>query len=1213
MEAKTTHAAVSSIEEVLAEHGVDSGFGLSFADAEGRRNGGAGYNELAQDEAEPLWRKFLEQFKDPLIGLLLASCFVSCALKQYDDAVSIALAVVIVSTVAFVQEYRSEQTIAALASLVPPSCNALREGVVVKLQARELVPGDVVSLAVGDRVPADCRVLSATDFQVDESSLTGEPHHTEKACEVAPAHLEQFAQAAASLKATAAGSASGGSAPPPALSIDPELLSEVNRCTLFMGTTVQHGHGRACVVATGMETDFGKTFQEMKDVEQRKTPLQVSMDQLGQKLSVISFCVIGAIALVGLLQGSSLLDMFTIGVSLAVAAIPEGLPICVTVTLAFGVMRMAKRNAVVKKLPAVEALGCATTVCVDKTGTLTCNEMTVTHLLCPSHVLNASASNHGSGSDSSGSGGSCSGSGGSGVGSSSQGAGSGAGSGGGGGGGDADALLFSACVTLSGAGFTIDHAQVRASPPPCSPALESLLKTACLCNNAQVTKDDRGAATAATAAATGADDPDGRRGVCANGLPTRYTVVGQPTEAALLLAAMKCSVTTTTTTTAISTTATATALAESSLLLDKEVTDADALCLFADPRLVHERVSEVAFSSERKRMSVKCRPLVLPSPLGPHRRHSSSSTTSTDGDDGDSHKGGSGGSGGSGAAANDGASCYYVKGSLEGILDHCTHYTPTAGAPASSYASPPHPGTHSSTSSGSLAAAAAEAEAEAEHKKEAAAASSSWFSMSSTTTSSASASASTATTAKGNGAPSSSSSSSSQSLGGHSNGATLSPCLTDGDRAKLFECAKALASKGLRVLAFAHGPDMGELTFDGLVGMADPPRPGVLDSIETLQRAKSRVCMITGDAKDTAEAIATSLGFFDPEGKGHLSLSGSAMEAMAACELEAVITQVSVFYRTSPRHKLAIVQALQRAGEVVAMTGDGVNDAPALSAADIGVAMGRGGTDVAKEAADMVILDDDFTTICAAMEEGKCIFSNIKNFLTFQLSTSVAALTMVAVANVSGMPNPLNAMQILWINIIMDGPPAQSLGVEPVDRAVATRPPRRQDEPIISKPLLARVLSSALLVVLGTLWVHVQEMQANGEVTARDTTMTFTTFVAFDLFNAMACKSSEQPFFLLDQGFFANKPFLWAVGGSVAGQLLVIYWPPMQKVFQTEALEYRDLLYIVCLTSSILALDTVRKVFAWRLKSNGGGGSGGKGKVSAFGPKFGSKSVASMV
>jgi len=260
-----------------------------------------------------------------------------------------------------------------------------------------------------------------------------------------------------------------------------------------------------------------------------------------------------------------------------------------------------------------------------------------------------------------------------------------------------------------------------------------------------------------------------------------------------------------------------------------------------------------------------------------------------------------------------------------------------------------------------------------------------------------------------------------------------------------------------------------------------------------------------------------------------------------------------------------------------------------------------------------VILDDDFTTICAAMEEGKCIFSNIKNFLTFQLSTSVAALTMVAVANVSGMPNPLNAMQILWINIIMDGPPAQSLGVEPVDRAVATRPPRRQDEPIISKPLLARVLSSALLVVLGTLWVHVQEMQANGEVTARDTTMTFTTFVAFDLFNAMACKSSEQPFFLLDQGFFANKPFLWAVGGSVAGQLLVIYWPPMQKVFQTEALEYRDLLYIVCLTSSILALDTVRKVFAWRLKSNGGGGSGGKGKVSAFGPKFGSKSVASMV
>ncbi|CAL8238071.1 unnamed protein product [Merluccius merluccius] len=395
---------------------------------------------------------------------------------------------------------------------------------------------------------------------------------------------------------------------------------------------------------------------------------------------------------------------------------------------------------------------------------------------------------------------------------------------------------------------------------------------------------------------------------------------------------------------------------------------------------------------------------------------------------------------------------------------------------------------------------------------------------------------------------------------------------------ELFQQQKTyMGTAGLRVLAFASGSQMGNLTFLGLVGIIDPPRSGVKEAVGTLISSGVAIKMITGDSQETAVSIASRLGLYT---KGSQSLSGDEVDQLDLHQLSQIVPRIAVFYRASPRNKLKIVKSLQNIGAVVAMTGDGVNDAVALKAADIGVAMGQTGTDVCKEAADMILVDDDFQTILSAIEEGKGIYNNIKNFVRFQLSTSIAALTLISLATLMNFPNPLNAMQILWINIIMDGPPAQSLGVEPVDRDVIRKPPRNVRDSIITRSLLLKVLVSALVIVCGTLFVFWRELQDN-MITPRDTTMTFTCFVFFDMFNALSSRSQTR--MVHEMGLCSNRVFCYAVLGSIMGQLLVIYFPPLQSVFQTESLSALDLLFLVALTSSVCVVsEFIKQVERWR-------------------------------
>ncbi|KAI0102333.1 calcium-transporting ATPase type 2C member 1 [Hypoxylon sp. NC0597] len=969
-----------------------------------------GPNEIPHDPPDPLWLRFIMQFREPLILLLLVSAFLSIFVGNMDDAISITIAVTIVVTVGFVQEYRSEKSIEALNHLVPNHAHLVRaqstrsapsiknptwppaisdpeeksesgtpdeelmEATSSKVMATQLVPGDLVLFTTGDRIPADIRITKAADLTIDASNLTGENEPLRMTADARfRSTASPFDQAALRLPSPSALSASSynGNAKEDARN------HGINNIA-YMGTLVKSGHGQGIVFATGGNTHFGTIATSVSGTESPRSPLQLNMDQLGKQLSQISFGIIALISLVGLLQGKKILEIFTISISLAVAAIPEGLPIIVTVTLALGVHRMAKHNAIVRKMPSVETLGSVNVVCSDKTGTLTMNHMTTAKM-----------------------------------------------------------WYFGSKEPID-----VDSDDEATERTPDVAALR-ILRIGNIANNGRL----------AHSAKTVLPDSQGKEFAPY----TRW--VGQPTDVAMLD------------------------------LLDRfkehDVRDS-----------IGPRTAETPFSSERKWMGV----VIGAQPGNSDKEYA------------------------------------YMKGAIDRVLDACDTYLTADGR----------------------------------------------------------------------------------------------EILIDSvRRQEALQAAERMAEKGLRVLAFASGPvakpGRGRsghaqrsttplsadgspspglpyheelyrgLTFAGLVGMSDPPRPGVSRSIRKLMRGGVKVIMITGDSPTTALAIGKELGMQIATPREHSSnqvavkpvLTGEELDEMSDNDLASAIQNTTIFARTNPDHKMKIIRALQSRGDIVAMTGDGVNDAPALKRADIGISMGLHGTDVAKEASDMILTDDDFSTILRAIEEGKGIFNNIQNFITFQLSTSVASLILVLLCTCMGFKTPLNAMQILWINIIMDGPPAQSLGVERVDPDVMSRPPRSRSEPVLTRALLQRVLTSAMIIMAGTMIVYTHEM-LDGEVSRRDTTMTFTCFVLFDMFNALTCRSESKSVFRGEVGLFSNKLFNWAVSLSLAGQLLVVYFPWLQEVFQTEALGLFDLIRLVVLASSVFWVDEARKWYKYGRKRLGG-------------------------
>jgi P-type Ca2+ transporter type 2C len=862
-------------DEVAARLETSATRGLDGEEA-ARRLAEHGPNEIQAARRVPPWRLLLDQFKNVLILILLVAVALSAALGHATEAVVVTVIVLFAVVLGFVQEYRAERAIEALRELAAPTATVVRDGEEVELPARDLVPGDLILVQAGDKVPADARVTESVNLQVEEAALTGESVPVSKRTEP----------------------------------LDGDDVAVADRAnSLFAGTAVTYGRGRSLVVATGMETEFGRIAHLLQGIETAKTPLQRNLDRVAGVLARAGLGVVLVVVALGLLRDEPFVDMLLFGTALAVAVVPEALPAVVTISLTLAATRMAKRNALIRRLPATETLGSVTVIGSDKTGTLTKDEMTARKLLVAGEL-----------------------------------------------------------VDVSGAGYAPEGSfSYGGEPYEPSPALLEILRGAVLASDAQLV----------------GGDGDGE-----------WEIRGDPTEGALVVAAAKAG-------------------------LDKR--ELDAQC---------PRVGEIPFTAESKRMTTL---------------HETSD----------------------GVVA-------YTKGAPEIVLESCTRQLTADGDAA-----------------------------------------------------------------------------------------------LDGEgRAAVLATAQELAGDALRVLAVARKHDATledaeqGLTFVGLVGMIDPPRPEAQDAIETCRRAGIKAVMITGDHPATARAIASELGLF----RSGRVVTGAELERMSDDDLARDVDEIEVYARVSPAHKLRVVTALQEQGHSVAMTGDGVNDAPALKKADIGIAMGITGTDVTKEAAAMTLTDDNFASIVAAVEEGRRVFGNIKKYLMYLLSANLGEIGLLLAASVAGQPLPLTAVLILYINLATDGLPALALSVDPPEPDLMQHRPRDRAAGIFTRPVVALIaLGGAWSAAVNTtLFIWALE---SGRSLDEAITMTFVSLALIEFIKAYSYRSERHSVL---RAPFANRWLNLAVTWELALLGLVVYLPFLQGAFGTVALSADDVVFVLLCAATIL-------------------------------------------
>ncbi|QSZ28003.1 calcium-translocating P-type ATPase, SERCA-type [Aceticella autotrophica] len=838
---------------------------------------------------------FLDQFKDFIVMVLLAATLFSALMGEVADALTITIIVILNAILGFIQEYRTEQSLEALKKLAAPTTKVIRNGVQKEISVERVVMDDIIILEAGDRIPADAIIIESHNLEVDESILTGES---------IPVHKESARVKGRGIKG--------------------------KQNLIYMGTVVINGRCKAVVKDTGMETEMGKIAGMIKNIDNNETPLQKRLDKLGKILVTGSLIICAAVTILGIIRGESIYYMFLSGVSLAVAAIPEGLPAVVTVSLAIGVQRMLKRNAIIRKLPAVETLGCVNIICTDKTGTLTENKMTVKKIYADNKE-----------------------------------------------------------IEVKGRGFRgLFSLQDKNINPLNSPVLKRLLEIGAVCNNADVRF---------------------KKIKVRREMIDEIECIGDPTEAAILIASIKGGI-----------------LPKD---LSKHIT----------------RIEEIPFNSDRKRMSV--------------------------------------------IVEEGGTNFVFTKGAPDVILDICTMiYMNDKEVPLTSF-----------------------------------------------------------------------------------------------DKKRILDINAKFGENALRVLAFAYrkipkgsrsNPESVErdLVFVGLEGMMDPPRREVYDAVLKCKMAGIKPVMITGDHKITASAIAKELNIL---GKGDSILSGAEMDHMDEKALENICENTTVYARVTPKHKLRIVKALKKRGYTVAMTGDGVNDAPAIKEADIGISMGKEGTDVAKEASSMILTDDNFASIVAAIEEGRMIYDNIRKFIRYLLSCNIGEVITMFLAVLTSLELPLIPIQILMVNLVTDGLPALALGLDPPDKDIMEMKPRGAHESVFSRGLGIRIGIVGFLMALCTLGAYIFSLNYDNLYKAR--TIAFATLVMIELIHAFECRSERHLIFEI--GLFSNIYLVIACLVSFFIFVSTIYVPALSAIFKTTVLTGFDWLVIIFFSSIEFVFNNLYTAF----------------------------------